>query len=102
MGPVDTHLSVSRDALKSCGLRLEEVREEFVGLDAVCRIVRAGVDAAWLREVVAKIAGGRLAHHRFRRRADAALLHDLLQVDVAIGAVSGAESATDAPVFDDD
>ena len=69
-------------------------------------IVRARVDAAWLFQVRAEIAGCgllpdrgyfapgvlRIVSHHFER----------MQIDVAVGTISCAEAATDAPILDDD
>ena len=80
--------------------------EKLIRIHAMRRIVRAGVHAAWLGVIGAEIAGSRflLGHHgSFARRVGIIDVHfERVQRDVAIGAVLRAQSAADAPVFDDD
>src|SRR5262249_51153739 len=74
-------------------------------VDAVRSVVRASVDAAWLLQMCAKIAGSgfllddrflasivfRIVGHHFER----------MQIDIAVGAVARAQAAADAPVLND-
>src|SRR5713226_4567667 len=69
-------------------------------------VVGTGVDATWFFQVRAEIARSsllldgrflaagalRIVNHHFER----------MQIDVAVGAILGAEAAADAPIFDDD
>ena len=66
------------------------------------RVVWAGVDAARLRQIVAQVAGGRFADFLCGRRAKSIFLHNLLQVDVAVGTIVGTEPAADTPVLNND
>ena len=72
-----------------------------VGIHTVGRIVRTGVDAAWLLEIVAEVAGGGFADLAVVSGIRAITV-ELVDGDVAVGAVRGAEAAADAPVFNDD
>src|SRR6185295_15515195 len=80
--------------------------EELGGLDALERVVWAGVHAGRLVVLPAQVAGGRLlAHHRLllaRPVGIVALDHERVEVDVAVRALGGAQAAADAPVLDDD
>ena len=69
------------------------------------RVVRARVDAAWFRMLRAEIArSGFLFHDRARtpRRIRIGNLNGKrMHVDIAVGTILRAQTATDAPVFDD-
>src|SRR5690349_20309742 len=80
--------------------------EELHRLDPLEGVVRTGVDAGGLVVLATEVAGGGLLadlglHHA---RVLGILGDDLerVQVDVAVGALGGAEPAADAPVLDDD
>src|SRR5687768_3109441 len=80
--------------------------EELQRLDAMERVVRAGIHARGLRVVAAEIARrGLLADHRLAPAGVLGILAlhgERVQVDVAVRALVGAEAAADAPVLDDD
>src|SRR5215475_8412346 len=80
--------------------------EELGRLDALERVVRAGVHAGRLVVLPAQVAGGGLlAHHRLlpaRLLGILALHQKGVEVDVAVWALGGAQSTADAPVLDDD
>ena len=83
-------------------------------MHAMRGVVRAGVHAARLFLVVAQIAGSGLADYagffgaflaggeNGQLVAHRAVDAELVQVDVAVRTIVGAESAADAPIFDDD
>jgi len=70
------------------------------------RVMRAGINTAGFRVVMTKIAGRGLHTHAGdpppRMCRVVKLYRKWMQVDVAIGAVVGAQAAPDAPVLDDD
>src|SRR3974390_3186202 len=83
----------------------ENLSKERAWVHAMCRVVRAGIDATRLFQVRAKIAGrgflfddgflpphllGIVGHH-----------FEGMKVDVAVGTITRAKAAADAPVFDD-
>src|SRR5712664_3560876 len=88
------------------GALAEHVCEKGARIDAVCGVVRTGVDAAWFFQVRAEIARRcfllacrffsagslRIINHHFER----------MQIDVAVRTILGAKAAADAPIFDDD
>ena len=69
-------------------------------------IVRARVDATWLRMLGAKIAGGRFFLDNGllvpRMFVIIGLRAERMHIDISVGAILGAQTAADAPVFDDD
>src|SRR5579872_3825041 len=62
------------------------------------RIMRAGVNAAWFRMVVTEVARGSFLHRGLLPCASR--YGKLVQIDVSVWTVVGAEAAADTPVFD--
>src|SRR5438477_7605181 len=82
------------------------VGEECERLDAHRGVVWARVDARGLREIPAQITRGRLlvdhGFHAARTGLVRSLRLERVDVDVAVRTALRAETAADAPVFDDD
>src|SRR5271169_3986933 len=82
-----------------------ELSKELAGVDAVCSVVRTGINTAWLVMIKAEIAGSRLLPYlrdlfpRCRR----VVYLDVkgMQIDVAVRTVVRAQPASDAPILDD-
>ena len=72
----------------------------------MCGVVRAGVDAAGFFQVRAEIAGsGFLLDDGFLAAGVFGVVGQnfkRMQVDIAVGTIARAETAADAPIFDDD
>src|ERR1700733_10367224 len=77
-------------------LRLQQVGEECLRLHAMRRVVRTRIHATRFRQIVAQIAGGRLAP---RGGVSPRLVHKFLHIDVAVRTVRGAQPAAHAPVL---
>src|SRR5512138_570982 len=87
-------------------LHLHQVREELARIYAMRRVVRTRVHTVRLVILGTQVAGGGLGFDfgDLASQAGGVLGGDIerLHVDVAVGAVVGAQAAADAPVFDDD
>src|SRR5579864_1196574 len=83
---------------------LQQAGKEFSRLHSVSCVVRASVNAAWLREVGTKVARSRLLlDHRFflaLRVGQIRRYVERVHVDIAVWAIFSAEAAADAPIFD--
>src|SRR5437867_576315 len=79
--------------------------QQLAAFHTVSGVVRAGVDAAGLAvHGDAQVAHGRLLllHRHHAPGAVVTLLHELVHVDIAVGAILGAVATADAPILDDD
>src|SRR5215470_14833221 len=89
-----------------CGGLAEHLPKELARIYAVRSVVRAGVDTTWLFQVRAKVAGsGFLLDHGFLATRTFRIVgedFEWVQVDIAVGAITRAQAAADAPVLDDD
>src|SRR6185437_2463961 len=88
----------------SIPLRLRQKRtKEFARINAMGRVVRARVNAAWFRMLRAEIARSGFLFHDGAgapRRIRIGDLHGKrVHVDIAVGTILRAQTATDAPVF---
>src|SRR5215471_3255396 len=83
----------------------QDLAEEFPRVHAMRRVVRAGIHAAWLFQMRAKIAGSRfLLDHRFLAPGMLGIVDHhckRVQVYVAVRAVPSAQPAAYTPVLDD-
>src|SRR5580704_17187990 len=83
---------------------LQQASKEFSRFHSVSRVVRTSVHAAWLRKIGTKVARRRLLLDRgfflalfvgqIRRYVER------VHVDIAVRAIFSAETAADAPIFD--
>jgi hypothetical protein len=85
---------------------LHQGGEEGLGVYAVGGVVRAGVDATGFFQMCAEVAGGCfLLHCGFLAAGVIGIFghyFEWMEIDIAVGAIPGAEAATDAPIFDND
>src|SRR5450432_3069750 len=99
-------MRIRQGSLSIAGRLANRVGEKCFGIDAMSGVVRTGVDATGLFQIGAQIArGGFLFHDGFAAAGMVRVfVHDLerMQIDIAVGAISRAQAATDTPVFDDD
>jgi hypothetical protein len=98
-------LSILIGALSLAVALAENLAEEFSRIDAVCGVVRAGVNATWFFQVRAQIARGRfLLDDSFLAAGVLWIVREhfeWMEIDVAIRAIARAQAAADAPVLDD-
>ena len=92
-------------ALES-GSLADDVGEKLFGIDAMGGVVRASIDATGFFQIGAEIAtGGFLFDGGFFAAGVIGIVgHDFewMKVDVAVRAIARAETAANAPIFDDD